>query len=306
MDPLSHSLVGGLAGKTLSVSPRRFWFMLFLGMIPDIDFVAHFFGEGSYLFHHHGLTHSLMGIFPLALLWSFLFKKWDAGPFWQRTWHYSLPIALHILGDILTNFGVQIFSPFGLRFYSWDMMGSFNLVPQLITVIALVWMHLKDRQGWRAAGGVWLMWILYLGLLFSGKAYAAKLANVSPGELTMIPTHANPFLWRGIHLDSEHKSYGLYSINILKGQSQLAGTVPMPNSSFSVEASRKSPDVISFLKNNRWPVTRVREVEMGWIVEWGEIMFSLKGMVRGKVRVEVDRNGTIVNERKIVSFWTPS
>jgi len=61
MDPLSHALMGGLAAKTLDVPQRRFWVMVGLSGIMDLDVVANYLGSWASLFQHRGMTHSLLG-----------------------------------------------------------------------------------------------------------------------------------------------------------------------------------------------------------------------------------------------------
>jgi hypothetical protein len=67
-----------------------------------------------------------------------------------------------------------------------------------------------------------------------------------------------------------------------------------------------SADVKAFLASNRWPVARVQTVPDGWNVEWGNLLFSTRGMVRAKVRVHVAANGEVLAAERIFGFWNPS
>ena len=73
MDTLTHALSGALLARAtaprdqppLSI-PRRVAAGFFACAAPDLDFVIGFIGPVEYLFHHRGVTHSLL----LLPLWS--------------------------------------------------------------------------------------------------------------------------------------------------------------------------------------------------------------------------------------------
>lgn len=305
MDPLTHSLIGAVSAKGVKASPRRFWIMTWLGMVPDLDVLLNGFGGWAVLLQHRGITHSFVGLFLQAIFYSFLFKKYDKGPFGERALQYSIPMALHIFCDYLTSYGVPLFSPFSLANFSWDLAGSLNFFPVALTLLALFWLHKKKLHGWRAVTPVWAIWALYFVVVASGRSYAAHLTCAPSSMVTAIPSLSSPLSWRAVAVDAKNHDYRHYNVDIWSGSVTFLGRSPQPNNDFSVQKSLNSPLVQEFMKNNRWPTVRVKGTPTGWRVEWGSIIYSVRGMVRGKVAVDVDKDGHITNEQPIVSFWDP-
>jgi inner membrane protein len=305
MDPLTHSLIGAISAKSVKASPRRFWVMTLLGLAPDLDVFMNGFGAWATVFQHRGVTHSFLGLFVQALLYSFLLRTWDKGRFDERAFHYSLPLALHIFCDYVTSYGVPLFSPFSQATFSWDLAGSLNFFPVALTLFGLWWLHRRKLHGWIATAPVWGMWVLYFALVSSGRAYAARLTCAPPTMVTAVPSLSSPLSWRALAIDPKDHSYRHYAVDIWSGQVQFLGRTPQPNNEFPVQKSLNSPLVKEFIKNNRWPSVRVQETNVGWRVEWGSIIYSVRGMVRGKVAVEVAKDGQIITEKPIVEFWNP-
>lgn len=307
MDPITHCLVGGMAAKTAGVSRRRFWIMMFLGEAADLDVIFNSLGSWAFWLQHRGITHSFLGLALQALFYSWAFRKWDKGDFRERTWHYSLPLALHLMCDYLTSFGVPLLSPFSFQEFSADLVVGLTLIPAGFMAVGLFQMYRRNHGGWRAAGPLWAVWILYVSLAMSGKAYAGRLVQASSGSpATTIPSVLNPFAWSAIHLDDSTHTYRHYTVDLLTGEKRTALVFKMPNGDFPVKASAASPKVQEFLKNHRWPVVRFSvHPEGGWDVEWGNLLFSSRGMVRAKVRVHVASDGSIVSADKVFGFWNP-
>ena len=305
MDPLTHCLVGGMAAKTAGTSKRRFWIMCFLGSAPDLDVLFNGLSTNwAWIVQHRGITHSLVGIVLQSLFYAWAFARWDKGSFRERTWQYSLPIIAHVVCDYLTAFGVPLFSPFSVREYSADLMVGLTLIPMFIMTVGLIWVHMKGERGWRGTRPVWIGWALYLCMAISGKAYAAKLVDV-PGAIT-IPSTGNPFTWSVVCPDNGGKIYKRYDLDLFRGRRFARAAVPMPGEEFPIRASMSTMEVQHFLRNNRWPMARAIPTANGsWDVEWGNLLFSTRGMVRGKMRVRVDNDGTVHPPERIFSFWNP-
>lgn len=304
MDPLTHCLVGGMAAKTAGTSKRRFWIMCFLGAAPDLDVLFNHFGSWAYLIQHRGITHSLIGIVLQALFYAWAFARWDEGSYRQRAWHYSLPIAAHVACDFLTAFGVPLFSPFSTKEFSADLMVGLTLIPMFIMGVGLVWAYMRGENGWRGTRPIWIGWALYMCMAVSGKAYAAKLVDV-PGAVTL-PSTGNPFAWAVIYPDSSKQCYKRYELDLVHGRRLSQGAVPMPGSDFPIHASMSDPDVRQFVHSTRWPVARALPLSGGgWDVEWGNLLLSTRGMVRGKLRTRIAADGSILSTERIFSFWNP-
>jgi membrane-bound metal-dependent hydrolase YbcI (DUF457 family) len=305
MDPITHSLIGAVSAKGVKAPKRRFLIMTLMGMAPDIDVVMNVFGSWAVLFQHRGITHSLLGLAIQAIFYGYVFGKWDSGRFDQRVFHYSLPLGLHLFSDYLTSYGVPLLLPFSRASFSWDLAGSLNFFPIAFTVAALWWLQRKKMSGWRAVAPVCAIWAFYFVVVASGRSYAARLASSPGSQVTAIPSISSPLLWRAVAVDNQNKGYRHYNVDILTGHVTYLGSSLQPGNDFPVQKSLNSPLVQEFMKNNRWPTVRVSETARGWRVEWGSIIYSVRGMVRGKVAVAVDKDGHVVHEESVVSFWDP-
>ena len=162
MDPVTHSLMGGLSAKTARVSRRRFWIMMFLGVAPDLDLAVNLFPSASVFWGHHGLTHSIMGVVIQVLLYAVILSRFDPGPFRTRALHYTFPMALHVFCDFVTGYGIPLLAPFTFRNYSADIVGSLVIAPTLIMIAGLIHAFQKKEEGWRATKGVWIFWGMYM------------------------------------------------------------------------------------------------------------------------------------------------
>ncbi|HAF56341.1 MAG TPA: hydrolase, partial [Thauera sp.] len=151
MDTLTHALSGALVGRVLArrrapaggatataatsgtASAARpvvpVWQMVAAGTVaatfPDLDFVLGWISELTYLRGHRGVTHSLI----LLPLWGLLIA-WLLARFWQRGgrvaagWRSFYPVVcaaifVHILGDLITQFGTMILAPFSDQRFGW-------------------------------------------------------------------------------------------------------------------------------------------------------------------------------------------
>lgn len=79
MDNLTHSLVGLTVAKAGFDRATRYAVPLAViaANAPDADIVTRFAGEWTYLHHHRGITHSIIGTLTIAVLLPFLFLGID-------------------------------------------------------------------------------------------------------------------------------------------------------------------------------------------------------------------------------------
>jgi len=150
MDNGTHTLFGAAFAKTkLGRLYRLAPLSLLLGAnLPDTDIVITFFGgKDSYLIHHRGITHSLLGVVVEALLLAGVmrwFERWrarsaagdparpapltapdtpNAPANWSAyLWPAFVGLLSHPLLDSLNNFGVRPWLPFAETRYFGDLV----------------------------------------------------------------------------------------------------------------------------------------------------------------------------------------
>jgi inner membrane protein len=246
MDTLTHALSGALVGRLLA--PRRaapsassptppVWQAVVAGAVaatfPDLDFVLGYVSELAYLRGHRGLTHSLL----LLPLWGLLIA-WLMARLWRRggrpgaDWRafYGVVCAaifVHILGDLITQFGTMILAPFSDRRFGWGTTFIIDLVFTGIIVAGLAASALWRRSRLPAAVALVLLagWV-GVGALGRGEALGAARAyaahhGIRAVAVDAVPRPASPFNWTAIVFDGERYHYA--HLNTRRRQPLVAG-----------------------------------------------------------------------------------
>jgi len=202
VDTLTHALSGALlaratAGIEKPALPlgRRVGIGFAAGAFPDIDVVASWISPLAYLYHHRGITHSLV-MLPLwtILLSLMLALIWRKGPGWKTYVPVvAMSLAVHIAGDWITTFGTMIFAPLsdyrhglGTTFII-DLWFTGIIVTGLL--LSLVWR--RSRVPAVAgmcvlAGYVVLQYVLLLQAVDFGERYAQS-AGITQARVTAMP-----------------------------------------------------------------------------------------------------------------------
>ncbi|HEY0174670.1 MAG TPA: metal-dependent hydrolase [Pyrinomonadaceae bacterium] len=174
MDNLTHSLVGLAAAKAGlgRRSPYATFVCVAAANLPDIDIVALAGGPAFYLQHHRGITHSVVGMLALAVVFPLLFvaseRLWArlrgragrASPKWLLVCSLLLSVS-HPLLDWTNSYGVRPLLP-------WD--GSWFYGDLLFIVDPWVWLllggacSLLATARWRVAA--WGLLALAVTVIF--------------------------------------------------------------------------------------------------------------------------------------------
>lgn len=243
MDTLTHALSGALLAsatapartdeQTLPLGRR-----LFVGFLaaaaPDLDFVFGYLGPIEYLYHHRGITHSLI----LLPLWSFLLAKlaalaWRRDRPWKAYFGViAMSIAIHIAGDWITSFGTIVFAPFSDSRYG---LGTTFIIDLWFTGIILA--GLAASAIWRrsplpALAGLAALcgYIAFQGLqqqraIEWGTEYA-RSAGLAQARVTVQPRPVSSYNWMVIVRSGEEVRYSF--VNLVRREALPAG----PDSGF--------------------------------------------------------------------------
>ena len=240
MDTLTHALSGALAARATAPAPRpdtlpvvrRCAVGMMAAAFPDLDFVAGFVSPVFYLYHHRGVTHSLL----MLPLWAAL-VAWICTLVWRRDrergWraYYgvaALGVGIHILGDLITAYGTMIFAPLSDARVEWattfiiDLWFTGTILAGLLA--SLVWKGsrvpavagmavLAGYVGWQA--------VLQQEAVEFGRAYARE-AGYSQPRVTAQPRPASPFNWMIVVEEGERLDYAV--VRLARG----AAPPPLP------------------------------------------------------------------------------
>ncbi|HET6973102.1 MAG TPA: metal-dependent hydrolase [Pyrinomonadaceae bacterium] len=136
MDNLTHSLVGLTAAKAglEKLSPGATTLCIIAANAPDSDIVVLAFGDRwTFLQHHRGITHAIVGVIALAIILPLIFYGVDR--LWSRykeqppqTKLKGLMIAsfvasaTHPLLDWTNNYGIRFFLPWSQQWSYGDLV----------------------------------------------------------------------------------------------------------------------------------------------------------------------------------------
>ncbi|MGH8633893.1 MAG: metal-dependent hydrolase [Burkholderiales bacterium] len=229
MDTLTHALSGALlaratapaqAGEKTLPLGRRLFIGFLAAAAPDLDFVISYLGPVEYLYHHRGVTHSLIMLplwaFLLAYLGSLVWRR-------DRPWRayfgvIALGLGIHIAGDWITSFGTMVLAPLSDARVG---LGTTFIIDLWFTGIILaglaacmVWRasHVPAIAGLAALCG----YIAFQGVLQQravewGEAHARD-AGLQQAEVTAQPRPVSPFNWMVIVRSGEDAHYSFINL----------------------------------------------------------------------------------------------
>jgi inner membrane protein len=210
VDTLTHALSGALlaratAGLEKPALPlgRRIGIGFAVAAFPDIDVVATWISPLAYLYHHRGVTHSLLMLPLWTVLLSLIFALiWRSGPGWKTYAPVvALSLAVHIAGDWITTFGTMIFAP--LSDYRHGLGTTFIIDLWFTGIIlgGLLLSLLWRRSRWPAVAGLVVL-VGYVGLQYlqlqNAVAFgerAAREQGLAQARVSALPRPVSPFNW---------------------------------------------------------------------------------------------------------------
>src|SRR5215213_1365341 len=136
MDNLTHSLVGLTAAKAglEKLSPGATALCVVAANAPDADIVVLAFGDRwTFLHHHRGITHAIVGVVCLAVIGPLIFYGVDR--IWSRYKEQPpktklkglmvasfIASATHPLLDWTNNYGIRFFLPWSQKWSYGDLV----------------------------------------------------------------------------------------------------------------------------------------------------------------------------------------
>lgn len=210
MDTLTHALSGALlaratAGIEKPALPlrRRIGIGFLVAAFPDIDVVASWISPLAYLYHHRGVTHSLVMLPVWTILLSLILALvWRKGPGWKTYAPVvALSLAAHIAGDWITTFGTMLFAPLsdyrhglGTTFII-DLWFSGIILAGLLFSLAWRQSRIPAVAGLAVlAGYVGLQYLNLQQAEAFGRRAALELGH-GPAKVSALPRPVSPYNW---------------------------------------------------------------------------------------------------------------
>lgn len=212
MDNITHSFTGAALSKYLNANAdesqikhvRRvfFWLMVGAANFPDLDVLLNLVLDPlEATAQHRGLSHSVLFAPILALAPAGIFYFFGKVKDFKALWIVAtIGTYLHILFDLITSYGTQIFQPFTNERYSLDLMFIIDPYFTIPLGILLLIAKLGKKPSSRRIATVFM--VAYLTLLVVNQVIAyQRISNFRKEmefERAAIPQPLSPFRWMGL------------------------------------------------------------------------------------------------------------
>jgi inner membrane protein len=268
----THTLVGVAVARTGldRWMPGAIWTAVIASNLPDIDILTELGSTASYLDHHRGITHSIIGVPILSLILAAVMSRISGGSFRKHFVIALIAMATHPLLDFMNNYGVRPFLPFSGTWYYGDIL--FVVDPYLDLLLGLGLLISFRTPKRRTMGAVIA---LSLALIYVGgrlelrdmaqKQLARYSATVSGFVRSAVsPQMLNPLTWTGF-VETQNDVASV-SIDLMDGAiHEVARISKTPPSAVTAAADATYTGKV-FRSFARFPVTRIETTPSGYRV----------------------------------------
>lgn len=209
---LGATIQGALLGRWQGRKALLYGAML--ATLPDLDVVIDYGDAVADMTYHRGFSHSLFVLSGLALLLTWLARRYRPHPGYssQRLlltlW---LVLITHPLLDAFTSYGTQLFWPLMPTPTAWSSIFIIDPMYTLPLIVAVLVGLIGGLHSPRVPAIALALSTLYLGFTLAGKYMAEQRVErelarqgFHAERLFVTPTPFNSLLWRVIVLDGEH------------------------------------------------------------------------------------------------------
>lgn len=285
MDNLCHTLVG--AALSEAGLKRRTGFgsgtLMIASNLPDIDVLVFATTVPSVAFRR-GWTHGVLADVLLPLLFSgivVLVARWrgrdDVRPGQTLLLAY-VGVILHVLMDLLNNYGVRLLMPFSEHWFYGDVL--FIIDPWLwIMLGAGIWIARLRRSVMPARGSLLLATAYVLAMVVSARLARAEIIDrwqqvegKPPQALMVGPVPITP-LRRQVIIDAgDRYETGTFTWRPRNVRFDSAA-VPKNDTDPRVGIARSAPNIRAFLVWSRFPFWTLEPADRGTRVTVGDMRF---------------------------------
>jgi inner membrane protein len=318
--------------------------LLFSGIAADLDYLSYFGGPATFLRFHRTFLHSLIGsvliAFATAATFFFLSKTSKSKDLASTQSAvrpgFAFGVALlvcvigacsHILLDLVSGIGVQLFWPFRAGWTGRELITSFDLwilallatallLPELLKLVSEEIGEQKKITGGRGTAMVALaILVLYVGARVALHRQAVDLLasreyhGRPPLASAAFPLAVTPFTWRGVV--STDTTLEELQVSLLPGgdfDTDRSFVRYKPEPSAALDAGENTQVAKTFLAYARIPFATVTTIEGGYRFELRDLRFAPNDTSSENIvaRVDFNRNLQIQNEElRLASSKSP-
>ncbi|MGB8523617.1 MAG: metal-dependent hydrolase, partial [Candidatus Acidiferrales bacterium] len=331
MDPVTHGLASlALARVAQKRLPRYGTSMLVVsGVAADLDYLSYFGGAAAFLRFHRTLLHSILGSALIACVTAAAFfalskahsrKRESENPTSMRrelTFGLALFVcaigaASHILLDLVSGIGVQLFWPFRAGWQGWDLLTNLDPWILVLLILALLLPELfrlvsdeigekkGSSRGRGAAIAALSLLVVYIGARADLHSKAINLLTSReyhgrpPLAASAFPLPSTPFGWRGVV--STDATVEELRVSLFPGAEfdpDRSFTRYKPDPSAALEAGRRTQAAKTFLAYAAIPFASVNHIEEGYRFELRDLRFAPNDASPENIVARADFNSSL-------------
>jgi membrane-bound metal-dependent hydrolase YbcI (DUF457 family) len=334
VEPFTHAFTSLALARAGGRRTPRFTatMMVVAGLVPDLDYAAYFGGPSAFMRFHRSILHSIAGSIVIALAVAAIFC-WIDRKFPQRKKSFSQVIAPlrfgpafavcaigaagHMLLDLFSGVGIQLFWPVRTKWIGWEVIGDLDFWILLLLVLGLLLPLLfglvneevgapgKGFGGQRAAIITLVLIAAYFGWRANlrNRAVDLLLSREYHGRIALsaaaFPSSSSPFQWRGV-VETDNT---MELVDVALGpndefDSNHSDALFKPPPSPALTAGEDSATARVFLGYAKVPFASVQPREAGFRVELHDLRFAEGDNQPANIFVRLDFNSQIQLQRQ--------
>ncbi len=327
MEILIHALVGLILARAgQKLLPRYGAAMLVVsGVAADLDFLSYLGGPSAYLRFHRGVLHSVPDSFVLvgalgAGFWAFGRRRAAQNPdsnlqqlkFLAAILVCGIGVVVHVLFDLASGIGVQMFWPFRETWSGWDLVSTLDPWILVVLVLGLALPELlrlvseeigerkRGPRGRLAAIVSLLVLLIYFGARAGLHSRAVDEMNareyhgVPALSAGAFPSSISPLAWRGVAAtDSDIEVMEVSLGPGARFDPDRAVRYYKPEDSAALEAAQNTAAAKTYLRYARFPLASLEREDEGYRFLLRDMRFAPGDRSADNIIVHVELSGDL-------------
>ena len=298
----THTFVGLAVARTGLDKwvPRAAVTAVIAANLPDVDIVFDLAGVPSFIEHHRGFSHAIVGIPLLSLALAgcmYVFTR----NFWRTFVVALLVMATHPALDYSNAYGLRPFLPFNGSWHYGDTLFIIDPVIDFILLLGIVFGGFFKRARAAMAYGSMLIVLVYIGIRINARNTAQEDLNGYTSKITdyqtsaVLPRFVDLRMWDGIVRTED--SFVKVKIDTETGIVREVARMPTIRNTQVINkaaATRTAKAVLGFA---RFPITRVQGTQSGYRVTFLDFRFYDEvDHISFAAEVQMDHSMNVIKE----------